>query len=84
MEIVRQFKGGYVPGLAERTGWRYEKVQGVSDQQGGPQTKGDHSVAYMKQITTMHSDLRDMRKEERKKVLDEETGVLVYAEEEAI
>ena len=78
MEIVQQLKGVYVPGLAERTGWRYEKVQGVSDQWGGPWTKGDHSVAYMKQITTMHSDLGDMRKEERKQVLDEETGV-VYA-----
>ena len=82
MDIVRQHRGVYVPGLAERTGRRYEMVQEV-DQRGGPRTKGDPSIAHLKKITSMHGDLRDMRKEERRKVLEDETGIR-YAEEEAI
>jgi len=57
MEIVRQHRGVYVPGLAERTGRRYQKTQAVTEQRGGPRTKGDPSIAHMKQITTMHCDL---------------------------
>ena len=83
MEIVRQHRGVFVPGLAERTGRRYQKTQAVAEQRGGPWTKGDPSIAHIKQITTMHCDLLDMRKEERRKVLDDEKGV-IYAEEEAI
>ncbi len=65
IKIVIEWKGRYVPGLAERSGRRYLKAKETSNNWGGPREKGDHSIAYLKKLTLMHPDLQAMRKEER-------------------